>query len=162
MTTPHFLKGHDHEILDPTHPAARMPIGPRVKLLPLIRTPTFTLRAFPKPLLLKPEVAYEYPFNPKTFQSLGSEKDHGAKVSRKADMSLITVSFNKIIQLSVFMRIKIKRRVKTALILISTRGAKVRTEAKTARGKVEKEVMCFDENDIGADKWILQGVCIAS
>ncbi|KAI0318685.1 hypothetical protein OF83DRAFT_1114849 [Amylostereum chailletii] len=146
-----FLNGHQpqHTLFDPTHPFASIPSKIRTTTAPRFAAPALTVRAFPKAFLSKPEI----PFPSPPYKTTPYPEERHTE-SRKVDMSFVTIAYERQIVLSDVLRTRVKRRLKEAVRLIVTRGA--RMEQRTVRGKEEKHVV-FDDADSGVDRWIIPG-----
>ncbi|CCM05636.1 uncharacterized protein FIBRA_07865 [Fibroporia radiculosa] len=125
--------------LDPTHPAAQLRQYALHKLLPQVKTGSFTLRAIPQAALNRVAIPWPSPpFSP------APEKWPNDSRLNVSIMKIVSKSVSK----SACVRSKIGLRIKTALSLIVTRGADVERDV----GGVERIV--FKEEDVGAT-WLL-------
>ncbi|KAI0293639.1 hypothetical protein B0F90DRAFT_1821991 [Multifurca ochricompacta] len=131
------------ELFDPNYPGARLSLSRRQSLAPRWVSKHFTLYAFPKAFLTKPDVPYSMPYKPRPYPERPRRPEQ-----RSVDMSLQVIAFNSRVMLKPIVRTKIKRRLKEAVRLIVTRGAAV----EESRGGLN---IVFRMEDIGADKWIV-------
>lgn len=102
--------------MDPTHPAAPLPIRAFYQRVPLYKTSAFSLRAFPKALLELPPAPVSYPALEREVLS----REMGKRGDR-VDVSLLWTG-PKSIHKSAVVRTRLFRRFKTALGLALTRG----------------------------------------
>lgn len=132
------------ELLDPSYPGAHLPLDRRHALAPRWVNKHFSLYAFPKAFLSKPDAPYPLPYAPRPYPA----RPRGPG-QRSADMSLQVIAFNSRVPLRPTLRTKIKRRIKEAVRLIVTRGAAV----EESRGATPRVV--YRPEDVGAEKWIV-------
>jgi hypothetical protein len=133
------------ELFDPTYPGAHLLLNQRHSLAPRWISPHFSLYAFPKAFLSKPDAPYPKPYEPRPYPAVARKEQH-----RSADMSMQVVAFNTRVVLRQAVRTKIKRRLKEAIKLIVTRGAAVEESPGGPK-------LVFRAEDVGADKWIIPG-----
>jgi hypothetical protein len=144
-------------MLDPSHPAAHLPHRARMAVAPHFRSAHLDLRAYPKAFLSTP-YDVPYPVPPYRYQPLYAPRREAD--ARTAHMSVVTAMFNSFIHASKFVRYPVKRRLKAAVALIVTRGARVARVEEDADPNVERKVaLAFEPADARAERWIKPGAC---
>lgn len=128
-------------LVDPTHPLASLPWGKASRAFPRIQCTGFSLSAFPKALLGKPQ----HPWPQPPFYQTPDRSSNPFRVN----MSLLKLIGKKAVTKSAVVRGKVAKRLKEAIRLVVARGAHV---VKNEQGKERLE---FDQSDVGGDKWIL-------
>ncbi|KAI0293631.1 hypothetical protein B0F90DRAFT_1762023 [Multifurca ochricompacta] len=108
------------ELFDPNYPGAHLSLSRRQSLAPRWVSKHFTLYAFPKAFLTKPDVPYSKPYKPRPYPERPRRPEQ-----RSVDMFLQVIAFNSRVMLKPIVGTKIKRRLKEAVRLIVTRGAAV-------------------------------------
>ena len=108
------------ELFDLSYPGACLPLAQRHAPAPRWVSQHFTLFAFPKAFLSKPDRPYSLPYVPRPYPARTQRPEQ-----RNADMSMQVIAFNSRIAVRPTMRTKLKRRLKEAVRLIVTRGATV-------------------------------------
>ncbi|KAF8266580.1 hypothetical protein EI94DRAFT_1584930 [Lactarius quietus] len=132
------------ELFDPSYPGAHLPLDRRHALAPHWVSKYFTLYAFPKAFLSKPDAPYSFPYVPRPYPARPQRPEQ-----RNVDMSMQVVAFNSRVVIRPTVRTKIKRRIKEVVRLIVTRGAAV----EESLGAPPKVVL--RPEDAGAEKWVV-------
>ncbi|KAI0048691.1 hypothetical protein FA95DRAFT_1605063 [Auriscalpium vulgare] len=145
----HGARQERHEMLDPAHPAAHLPLIARQKLCPRwLANSKLKLYGFPKAFLTKPAVRYSDPPFP-----LQPFPESGLPTRRRPNVALGFVLMRNDVKLDAPLRFKIKRRIRAAAELIISRGAHA-VEVPGGGWRVE-----FDARDAGAKRWLVPDWC---
>ncbi|TDL23100.1 hypothetical protein BD410DRAFT_189715 [Rickenella mellea] len=145
-------------IVDKTHPLART-AHPKTwaRTLPTANHKALLIRAFPKALLARPEIPRPDPpfsLRPEPRRIVGKSGEHIEQIDKWANVSAQFVIGIKTAR-SACVRARIKRRLKTALVLIVTRGAHL--AYSDGDGVGDKVLMSDDGGTVrGAYSWILR------
>ncbi|VDB83743.1 unnamed protein product [Peniophora sp. CBMAI 1063] len=134
-------------MLDPTHTAAPLSISERHKLSPIWHSRYFDLQALPKAWLIKDE----YPVSPRGWDYTPYPETR-AKDMKGLDMSVVFSRRNDYIGEDKFVWSTVKRKLRTALQLIITRGARVQN--LSTEGAAQAPLLVFDPLDANADRWV--------
>ncbi|KAH8101693.1 hypothetical protein BXZ70DRAFT_70141 [Cristinia sonorae] len=134
-----FATSNRRKVLDPTHIAASIPPIQRKAVFPNYKTHAFTLRLLPQALLAEPE--FRFP-DPPFHYVTRSQSPHRLNMSLAREIA-------SDVHHSPFVRSKMTTKLKSAISLVVTRGANVRSEGDG------KPMIFFDEQDVG-EKWLLQ------
>ncbi|KAF8888835.1 hypothetical protein BD779DRAFT_1785659 [Infundibulicybe gibba] len=143
-------------LLDPSHPLAAR----SRQSFPSSNVPALGVRAFPIALLEKPETPWPHPFAQRvdTWDARLARTEPGDEIAPmllsnakpgRIGMSLLTATSKKRTSKKKCVRLKISRKIKTAITLIVVRGAQVS----------EKGLLMLDADEARekGDMWILPG-----
>ncbi|KAI0068660.1 hypothetical protein BV25DRAFT_1986245 [Artomyces pyxidatus] len=133
------------DLFDPKHPAANLPLAVRRNICPKWRHTAFNFFAFPKAFMSKPEIQYTAPYILTPYP----EKDRDQSTLQQVNMSLGFLSSRSRLVLSSVIRHKIRRRIRTAISLVVTRGATAELDDK------KNLRVIFNDADAGAEKWLV-------
>ena len=136
--------------LDPSHPTARTPVHERHRLSPIWHSSHFDLQAFPKAWLVKDE----NPVAPRGWDYT-PYPEHRAKGMRSLDMSVVFSRRNDYLGDNKFVWHAVKRKLRTALQLVITRGA--RMQDSQTDDSTKPPPLVFDPADADADRWTQPG-----
>lgn len=161
------------EIIDPTHPAAKLPKSTYYHIFPKFFRAEVHIHAFPKALLTLPDVPWpDPPFKSakvtkwseqlevlrNTFGK-GTDSNANARPVKigAVDMSMLCILGKKSTHKHSSVRKVIVRRLKHAVSLIVTRGADVCTTGKDGDEKKGLRLVLNDNGDLNPHEWFLPG-----
>ena len=155
------------EIVDSSHPAAKLHRSTYNALFPKFQSPHITIRAFPKALLTKPDVVWPNPPYKAAAQVKWAKQVDAFKratddtkpefvnlKSGSLDMSIACIVSKKAIHKSAVIRKQILRRLKSTMGLIVVRDADARELEKTGDSASSKFVLDVGKSE-KMNNWIL-------
>ncbi|KZV73016.1 hypothetical protein PENSPDRAFT_683241 [Peniophora sp. CONT] len=136
------------DLLDPSHPAARLHVSDRNKLAPIWHSPHFDLQAFPKAWLVKdenpvPGRGWDYTPYP----------ERRTKDMKQLDMSVVFSRRGDYIGYDKFVWSVVKRKLRTALQLVVTRGARMQ-DGVQGKDPSKPPLLVYEPADANADRWV--------
>ena len=130
LLVPQARNSQKLELVDPKHPASRLPHDELSRAMAPVHQPGFKLRAFPKAVLAKP--LNPYPTPPYIYAPERSPSERRVNVS-------LQVFGGKSIHKHAVIRNAVKRRLKAAIQLIVRFGASTEVDAKGKEVVVTKQ-----------------------
>ena len=163
-----YISQKSTEIVDPSHPAAKLPRSKYNTLFPKFRDQHITIRTFPKALLTKPDVVWpDPPYKAaevkwaKQVEAFKRATDDTKPEfvnleSGSVDMSIACIVSKKAVHKSAVIRKQILRRLKSAMALIVARGADARELKDTSDSGSSKFELGVEKSE-KMNNWILKG-----